>query len=210
MIAKNQVKALLRPLPGGIIEQKQGMSYVPGHEVKAALSRIFGPTNWDHTIHDVRLLWESESPSPRDQSKMMYRACYMVACTLRVRDYDGNPIFETTEYHAEANSNLPDRGEAHAMALTSAETYALRRAALDLGDAFGLHLYDGGSLVPLIKRTALLADPDSPLYEAPEEGPAEPAAEQTPAQAAEVIKDAFPGSEEIPTAHAADDPERNS
>ena len=55
------------------------------------------------------------------------------------------------------------------MALTSCESYALRRAALDFGDSFGLHLYDGGSMVPLIKGTLLLADPDSPLYEAPKE-----------------------------------------
>ena len=165
-LTKAQILRLLSPRPGSIFEKKQGLTYIPGHEVKAELSRIFGPGNWDHTIHDVTLLWESEAPNK--EGKTMYRACYSVACTLRIRDYWGHSVAETTEYHAEANSNLPDRGEAHAMALTSAQTYALRRAALDFGDSFGLHLYDGGSMVPLIKGTLLLTgDPDSPLYEAP-------------------------------------------
>jgi len=162
-----QINRLLQPVRSDRVEQKQKLTYVPAHEVKAELSRIFGPGNWDHSIHDVRLLWESEGLSA-DGKKNMFRACYMAACTLRVRDYNGNPVFETTEYHAEANSNLPDRGEAHAMALTSCESYALRRAALDLGDAMGLHLYNSGSLVPLVKGTLMMTgDIDSPLYVEP-------------------------------------------
>lgn len=165
MLTKAQITRLLKPRPSGTFERKNGLTYMPTHEVKAELSRIFGPGNWDHTIHDVRLLWESEEEVTKNNTtKMYYRACYSAACTLRVRDYQGNPIFETTEYHAEANSNLPDRGEAHAMAITSVESYALRRAALDLGDAFGLHLYDGGSMAPLVKGSLILRDdPESPL-----------------------------------------------
>lgn len=163
-LTTKQIMRMLSPRPAGAFEAKQGLTYIPTHEVKAELSRIFGPGNWDHTIHDVRLLWESSSES--QNGKEMWRACYMVACTLRVRDYEGNPVFETTEYHAEANSNLPDRGEAHAMALTSAESYALRRAALDLGDAFGLHLYDQGSKAPLIKGSLMLTESRAEEFEA--------------------------------------------
>jgi hypothetical protein len=161
-----QIQRMLAPRPGGMFDKKNGLTYIPAHEVKAELMRIFGPGNVDWTISDLDLIWESEGPGTTDASKgkTMYRACYSAACTLRVRDYWGNPIAEVTEYHAEANSNLPDRGEAHAMAITSVQSYALRRAALALGDAFGLHLYDGGSQVPLIKNTLALVDPNSPLY----------------------------------------------
>lgn len=163
-LSRTQVTRLLTPVRPSRIEQKQGLSYVPAHEVKAELTRVFGPGNWDHTIHDVRLLWETEVYD-EGKKKTFYRACYLCACTLRIRDYLGNPIAEVTEYHAEANSNLPDRGEAHAMALTSVESYALRRAALDLGDTFGLHLYNNGSPAGIIKGTFLTTDTDSPLYD---------------------------------------------
>jgi hypothetical protein len=154
-LTAQQVQRLITPRPAGTFEAKQGMTYIPTHEVKAELSRIFGPGNWDHTIHDVQCLYETSVDS---QGKTYWNVCYRVACTLRVRDFEGNPIAEVTEYHAEENSRLPNRGEAHAMALTSAESYALRRAALDLGDAFGLHLYDKGSKAPLIKGTLMLTE----------------------------------------------------
>jgi hypothetical protein len=197
-LTKAQVTRLLTVRPEGTFEAKQGLTYMPTHEVKAELSRIFGPGNWDHTIHDVRLLWESsEDVTKGSTTKTMWRACYLVACTLRVRDYEGSPIFETTEYHAEANSNLPDRGEAHAMAVTSAESYALRRAALDLGDAFGLHLYDNGSKAPLVKGTLMtFGDEDSPLYDAEAEAARKEAMERARAEAAAKMQGAMKQGED--------------
>lgn len=188
-----QIERLLNPVRRDRIETKNRLSYVPAHEVKAELTRTFGPGNWDHAIHDVTALYETVlvegDPQYPDKAKgsgkTYYVVCYSVACTLRVRDYWGNPVFETTEYHAEENAPLPNRGEAHAMALTSAQSYALRRAALDLGDAMGLHLYDKGSLGALIVGTLAIADPDSPNHQKPpknpgpaEEGPVEKARRQ--------------------------------
>lgn len=175
-LTKAQIEMLLRPVSQNIIESKQSMSYVPTHEVKAALTRIFGPGNWDHTIHDVELMYEvgpiekGHPMYPSSGKKPVYWvAGYSTACTLRIRDYWGNPLYETTEYHAEENAPLPNRGEARAMALTSCQSYALRRAALDLGDAMGLHLYNKGSVTPLVGRTGLLLDPDSPKYQQPKQ-----------------------------------------
>jgi len=164
-LTAEQVKRLLTPVRGDRVKKVQGNTYVPAHEVKAELTRVFGPGNWDHTIHDVELLYEEKDEK---DGKTRYRVCYSAACTLRVRDYQGNPIYETTEYHAEECAPQPSRGEAYANALTSAESYALRRAALDLGDAFGLHLYADGQLSPLVRGTLMNTDPDSPLYAPPE------------------------------------------
>lgn len=152
-----QIGRLLTPVNKARIEAKNGMSYVPQHEVRAELSRVFGPGNWDSQVHDVTLLYDREvregdpgfPKNPR--SEVYYIVGYRAACTLNVRSYDGVPVASFTEYHAEENAPLPNRGEAHAMALTSVESYALRRAAIGLGDAFGLHLYAGGSSAPLVQ-----------------------------------------------------------
>ena len=50
------------------------------------------------------------------------------------------------------------------MAITSVESYALRRAAIGLGDRLGLGLYNDGKAEPLVRGTLQLSDKESPLY----------------------------------------------
>ena len=154
-ITEKQVKRLLTPVRADRTKRTQGNTYVPAHEVKAELSRVFGPGRWDSTVHDVTLIYETSFENPDKGNKTYWTVCYRAACTLRVRDYQGCLIAEFTEYHAEENAPQPNRGEAHALCLTSVESYALRRAAIGLGDAFGLHLYNDGSLAPLIRGTLM-------------------------------------------------------
>lgn len=189
VLTRTQISRLLRPVRADRVEEKQGKAYVPQHEVRAELIRIFGPGNVDHTMHEPTLLYEySRDGSGEDAQgkvknpgKEYWITCYQVGCTLRVRDYQGRPVAEFTEYHTEENSPLPSRGEAHAMAVTSAQSYALRRAAISLGDALGLHLYNKGSTAPLVGGTLqLIGDPDAPYYVAPET-PQEPAGDVNPA-----------------------------
>lgn len=170
-LTRAQISRLLTPVREDRIETKNRMAYVPQHEVRAELLRTFGPGNVEHTMHTPELIYETriEKGEPqyptKGDGKPYYVACYMVGCNLRVYGYDGGLVYDCTEYHVEENAPLPNRGEAHAMAVTSAQSYALRRAALGLGDAMGLHLYDGGSTSPLVRGTlALRDDPDAPLY----------------------------------------------
>ena len=58
-----------------------------------------------------------------------------------------------TEWAVGDCKNYPSRGDAHDMAIKTAESQAFKRAAMNLGDQFGLSLYDGGSLKQSIKAT---------------------------------------------------------
>jgi hypothetical protein len=156
-----QVQRLLTPVRPDRIEQIKGQSYVPQFEVRAELSRVFGPGNWDSNIHGVELIYED---SYEKDGKVYWKVCYRAACTLTIRDYQGQHVCSYTEWHAEESAPQPSRGEAHALALTSVESYALRRAAINLGDTFGLHLYRSGQHSPLVRGTLMTTDPDSPLY----------------------------------------------
>ena len=155
-LTEKQIKRLITPVRQSRVKQKQGMTYVPAHEVRAELSRVFGPGNWDSSVHDVTLIYETSFENPDKGNKVYWTVCYRAAVTLRIRDYFGTEVAQFTEYHAEENAPQPNRGEAHALCLTSVESYALRRAAIGLGDAFGLHLYDDGNLAPLIRGTLML------------------------------------------------------
>lgn len=160
-LTRAQIERLLRGIDPSHVDKKQNLTYMAQHEVRAELTRIFGYGNWDSQVESMELLWEAEGKSA-DGKKVMYRACYKASVRLTIRDYWGNEVCSFVEYHAEANSNLPDRGEAHAMAITSVESYALRRAAIGLGDRLGLGLYNGGSELPLIRGSLQLTDPESP------------------------------------------------
>lgn len=195
-LTKTQVARLLKPVREDRVEKKQGLTYIPQHEVRAELMRIFGPGNVDHTMHHPELLYETmlEAGHPQfpktAKSPVYWVTGYLVGCTLSIRDYQGRPVAEFTEYHAEENAPLPNRGEAHAMAVTSAQSYALRRAAISMGDAFGLHLYNGGSLAALVGGSLMLqGDPDSPFAERPSK-PSESAGTSDTPQAAVKSPDA--------------------
>jgi len=184
-LTRKQVERLVKGIDPTHVEKKQGMAYMSQHEVRAELTRVFGYGNWDSQVESMELLWEQEIPvgSPEYGQKWngktsYWRACYKASVRLTVRDYTGQVIASFVEYHVEANSALPDRGEAHAMAVTSVESYALRRAAIGLGDRFGLGLYDGNDSAPLVRGTLQLVDEASPLYVAPEESTTFPATAQ--------------------------------
>ncbi len=172
-LTRAQVARLLRAVDPDKIERKQGLSYLPQQEARAELLRIFGPGGADHEMTNPELLYEysvakGEEGYPERGTKPRYWiTAYKVGCRMRVYDYWGRPVYECMEWHVEENAPLPNRGEAHAMAVTSAQSYALRRSLLSLGDAFGLHLYDKGSQAPIVGRTYLLEDRESPLYREP-------------------------------------------
>lgn len=163
-LTRMQVERLVKGIDPSHVDKKQKLSYMAQHEVRAELTRIFGYGNWDSQVEAMEFLWETESTK---EGKTYYRACYKARVRLTIRDYWGNMVCSFVEEHVEANSILPDRGEAHAMAVTSVESYALRRAAIGLGDRLGLGLYDGGEMKPLVKGTLQLLDPESPLYVEP-------------------------------------------
>ena len=116
-----QVQRLLTPVRPDRIEKVRGQSYVPQFEARAELSRVFGFGNWDS--HDpqrrVDLRGVGGPPQSEGDAPLLYwRVCYRAACTLTIRDYQGNVICSHTEWHAEESAPQPSRGEAHALALT--------------------------------------------------------------------------------------------
>lgn len=174
-LTKAQITQLLKPVPASRIEKKQGLSYLPQHEARAQLIRIFGPGRVEHTMLEPELLYETrlvkgdpQYPAKGDKPEYWVTA-YKAGCELRVFDYQGNLVYTCTEWHVEENAPLPNRGEANAMACTSAQSYALRRAAISLGDALGLHLYEKGQAEPFVRGTLMLrGDEDAPYFTPPE------------------------------------------
>ena len=166
-----QIEALMRPLKEQrVSSRKQGgqsLSYLEAWDVKAHLTRIFGFGGWDSRVHDIALI------SCEKNEKGNYDASYQASVTLTIRDPKGHYVCEFTEA-AVGSSSLPRKGDALDMAIKTAESDALKRAAINLGTQFGLSLYNNGSLRDVVGITLVHPQGEQNASENPAPAPATP------------------------------------
>lgn len=132
-ITRAQQEMLLAPIARSRVESRQGMSYVNVSDVRRYLIRIFGFGGFS-TYAD-----EAECVSVREGQGSSGKN-WEVVWKVRVRLYIESLGVEYTEY-AVGSSSQPSLPEAHDMAIKTAESDALKRCAVNLGDQFGLSLY---------------------------------------------------------------------
>jgi recombination DNA repair RAD52 pathway protein len=141
---ERQYAQLLSPLNESRVAKRQqagrNLSYLEAWDVKAHLNRIFGFLNWSADVLESSLAFEEKN------EKGQWNVGYKVTLALRI---NGASYTEA----AVGSASLPQRGEAHDMAIKSAESDALKRAAINLGTQFGLSLYNNGSLRDVVIQT---------------------------------------------------------
>jgi len=188
-LTDEQINVLLLPIKPGRVHQVEGMSHVEGYDIRAMLIRVFGFGGWDEiALESTDLLYEQ--PTQTRAGKDAFKVAYRASRRLVVRDPEGN-VVGCYDGSAVGEAIMPDfkRGDAHDMAIKTAETQAHKRAAINLGDQFGLSLYrKGGSSAPLVRKVVghernVVAHPDPD----PTPRPA-PTSERKPASKAQVGK----------------------
>ena len=161
-----QVGILLRPIKPGRVYQQQGQSYVAGWDVSAHLTRMFGFAGWEKEVLELVEVFEEPPGDGRRGWTVTYR-CQMA---LTVFDADGRKVWRNTDAATGTGNNQPQRGEAHDLAVKNAVTYALKRCAKDLGDQFGLSLYNKGSEAAVVGMTLVHGLGDEPDIDVDGEG----------------------------------------
>ena len=141
---EKQREQLLKPINESRIAQRKGgggrmLSYLEAWDVKAHMIRVFGFAKWSWHVTSAELVFEEEKDGK-------WSVGYKVLGTLSVSD----SIYSEAAVGA---STLPQRGEAHDMAIKTAESDAFKRAAINLGDQFGLSLYNNGTTRPVVTTT---------------------------------------------------------
>ena len=137
-----QLEQLYQPLNRSRIKSRDGMSYLEAWDVIAHLTRIFGPLNWDKEVTDTELLYDTpvEWTTRAGAAKSGWDVGYRAAVRLTVRTPVGTKVSE--DVAVGFAQHQPTHGEAHDLALKTAVSDALKRAAKDLGNQFGLSLYN--------------------------------------------------------------------
>ena len=108
------------------------LHYIEGWHAIAEANRIFGYDAWDRRTLMARCVWTGTS-GPK------YHAAYTARVRIRVRAGEVTVIREGSGT-GEGSALTP--GQAHDIALKSAETDATKRALTTFGNPFGLALYD--------------------------------------------------------------------
>ncbi len=146
MLNDRQYEQLLKPLNESRVAKRgqagRQLSYLEAWDVKAHLIRIFGFGGWSADVLESSLAFEDKN------EKGQWNVGYKVTLCLNV-----HTLGCTYTEAAVGSATLPQRGEAHDMAIKTAESDALKRAAINLGTQFGLSLYQNGSLRDVVVQT---------------------------------------------------------
>jgi recombination DNA repair RAD52 pathway protein len=140
------------------------MSYLEQHDVRAHLNRIFGFGNWNQQVTKLAMLFEEPTKtvdkSTGKPKPDRWDVCYSAGVKLLIRG-SGEMAGLICEYEDAATGFAQNqaRGAAHDLALKSAVSTALKRAATSLGDQFGLSLY-AGTTNPIVRGIVGYGKPD--------------------------------------------------
>lgn len=173
-LTAQQLAVLARPINSARVATRSAsgrtLSYLEAWDVKAHLIRVFGYAGFDAELVDYHWIATREYAAKDD--KAMVEVIYAARVRLTLRDPEGNQVAVYTE-GAVGSTSGPDYllGDHHDNALKTAESDALKRCAVYLGNQFGASLYDNGSKLDVVKGTVL----DPPKEKTPDEVAAEQA-----------------------------------
>lgn len=184
MLNDAQYEQLLKPLnPSRVAKRQQAgrnLSYLEAWDVKAHLNRIFGFLNWSADVVESSLAFEDQN------EKGQWNVGYKVTLRLTIHPPAGDSAlgWSSASYTecAVGSASLPQRGEAHDMAVKTAESDALKRAAINLGTQFGLSLYDNGNLKDVVGRTLDRSAPNTVSEPSPSQAVSEAPADSEGAE----------------------------
>lgn len=148
-----QEKFLVKGINPNRVQQVQGMAHLEAWDVRRWLIRVFGIGGWSFEVREsVMVSHVSEERESRKSGKpyLAHTVIYRVTGRLTIKDPDGFVMAHYDDAATGDGPNQPSLADAHDLALKTAVSQALKRCAVNLGDQFGLSLYDKGSTDPVV------------------------------------------------------------
>lgn len=167
-----QQQQLIKGLNADRVEKRsQGgmkLSYLAQHDVRAHLIRLFGYGHFDLITESTTPAYEQQQESSKGGK--LWNVGYRVTMRLVIRDADQNFVCCFSE-SAVGSALSADRGEAHDNAVKNGSSDAMKRCAINLGDQFGLSLYQGGQTAPIVRGTLVVDGHHDTAPETAKNGP---------------------------------------
>lgn len=170
-LTTQQIDFLLQGVHGSRVgKDGKGFAHMEAWDVRRNLIRIFGFGGYDTEQQEMVLVSQIEHPAKAPAGKSRWTVIYRATVVLTVKV--GGAVLG--RWHGTASgdaANQPSLADAHDLAMKTADSQAFKRAAVNLGDQFGMSLYNGGSLDPVVIRS--LAYMGAPVAES-EDSPVQP------------------------------------
>lgn len=124
----------------------RSLSYVEAYDIRATMNKIFGFAEWSYVVEDSQIVQVERDVPKSGGGTTNFRVTAMVRSHLYIHQtgatYGGVAV---------ASQAGADIGEVSDFAMKTADSDALKRAAMNLGTQFGLSLYNNGSLSDVVK-----------------------------------------------------------
>lgn len=133
-----QLRLLAEPLHPDNVKTRQRLSYIEGHYVRDTLNRIFGRDGWSTKIEEMN--WRGTVDVAKSE-KTGSATAYTCILSLRIHTPTGDHVIQDVGYGNSTMYTVTAALDTHELATKEAETDALKRCAVNLGDQFGLSLY---------------------------------------------------------------------
>lgn len=149
-----------------VSQRKQGgatLSYMEAWQIKATLIRVFGYAGFSADVVETRVLrmqqdvpaveWvgpqgnRKKKPKVDENGQPVFNWSITAQSTVRLTIHQTGATYTET---AAASQVGPDVGEVTDFAIKTAESDALKRAAIYLGTQFGLSLYNSGATIDVV------------------------------------------------------------
>jgi len=157
-----QVEQLLRPInQNRVLRDGKGHAHVSQQDVVAHLIRVFGFGAFDVDVVRIECVFEAERHTDRGELTGRWDVCYRALTRLTVRNTEGQEVCHF-EDGSTATAQNQTRGDGHDLSYKSALSLSKKRCAINLGDQFGLSLYNKGQLEALVMGTLVMPDGDVP------------------------------------------------
>lgn len=166
--AKQTLQLLQAIHPSRVLLDGKNHPHVSQQDITAHLIRIFGFGNFDTDILETACVFEENVRDKKtgEINPDRWNVCYRAKVRLTIRDENGNEVCHY-EDGSTATAQNQSRGDAHDGAFKSALSLAKKRAAVYLGDQFGLSLYNKGQMNALVKGTLVLPEVEEGADEEP-------------------------------------------
>lgn len=149
-LSVEQLQALHANLNPDRVAKRQGgggrqLSYLEAYDIKATLIRVFGYGGFSADCTDSQIV--QIIPGGGDNDKYV---TVLAKATVRITIHQTGATYTETAAASQAGSQ--GVGEVADFAIKTAESDALKRAAIYLGTQFGLSLYDNGTTRDVVRR----------------------------------------------------------
>jgi hypothetical protein len=186
-----QYNFLLRGVdPRRIGKNPKGFAHMEAWDIRRTLTRIFGYGGWAEEIRTLDLVSQIEIPGADQTKRSRWSVVYRVTLRLTVRYVDGSEMAVFENGACGDSTNQPSLGDCHDNALKTALSQALKRCAINLGDQFGLSLYNDESRGHVVNAT--FNPPDSAGEDEQDDTPELPVTEVRPEADANLQHSEFP------------------